>query len=163
MVVGRGPQNWLHGAADDTDTGPSQFPNEREAGSDTTTVEDENQRMRSKVVEHALFVLSNLATGDEGVISAVMDSGVPALLPSYLNYSSGDPHSYGAVRFNYTLCILNMWCFASYESRDVGRDVHDHSITFVENHHVRLHWVLSYWWQSSFAVVECSFPFQLLL
>lgn len=60
--------------------------------------EDESQRLRGKVVEHALFVLSNLATGDETVISEVMDSGVPALLPNYLAYSSGDCHSYGAVR-----------------------------------------------------------------
>ena len=60
--------------------------------------EEEGQGLRSKVVEHALFVLSNLATGDESVISQVMDSGVPALLPSYLAYNSGGCSSYGAVR-----------------------------------------------------------------
>jgi hypothetical protein len=78
--------------------GPNGQQAQDEACLAATTAENENQRLRSKVVEHALFVLSNLATGDETVISEVMDCGVPALLPNYLAYISGDSKSYGAVR-----------------------------------------------------------------
>ena len=64
--------------------------------------------LKSKLVEHALFVLSNLATGDESVISEVMDSGVPALLPRYLAYSGGGCSSYGAVSSMHTSSAMHL-------------------------------------------------------